>query len=292
MAKEAAKKVESDTAIEGSKIQDLLVLDQVVSDDEFAQYAGAGLEEVSGTDITVARLVILQALSPTCLPGHAKHIKGAAQGMMINTLTREIYDVNEQDPLVVVPVYFNVRYIVWRPREVQGGGIVSVLDRIEGAALERTTTRNAKNQNILPDGNILVQTNQHFVVVYEPTTGNMFKAIISMSSTALKYSRSWLGVIDNQKMVIKGKNVKLPSFARMYQVRTGLEQKGDNLWASWNITLLDSPGVAIPKSLFDEATEFYNLMKAGVTIVGADEDSHDGGSMRPDNSGLSDEMPY
>ena len=51
----------------------------------FAEYAGAGLEQVSAQDINIPYIQILQSGSPQCKKGNEKRIDGATEGDVIAT---------------------------------------------------------------------------------------------------------------------------------------------------------------------------------------------------------------
>ena len=74
----------------------------------FEADAGQGLN-MTQEDLALPFLKVLGQLSPECNKRDAKHVEGAEPGMIINTVTNEIYDgVKGID---VVPVHYKRQYI-------------------------------------------------------------------------------------------------------------------------------------------------------------------------------------
>ena len=54
--------------------------------------ANAGFQTMSQEDLALPFLKVLGQLSPEVNTRHAKHIKGAEPGMILNTVTNELHD--------------------------------------------------------------------------------------------------------------------------------------------------------------------------------------------------------
>ena len=79
-----------------------------ISANMFEADAGQGLN-MTQEDLALPFLKVLGQLSPECNKRDAKHVEGAEPGMIINTVTNEIYDgVKGID---VVPVHYKRQYI-------------------------------------------------------------------------------------------------------------------------------------------------------------------------------------
>jgi hypothetical protein len=81
------------------------------------QYAGMGTENIGTDDIEVPRLKLLQAISPEVQEGDHK------PGAIYHTVAEE--SLGQQ--VEIIPVFVDIRYILWRPRH-EGGGILARAD--------------------------------------------------------------------------------------------------------------------------------------------------------------------
>lgn len=75
--------------------------------------AGEGVELIRAEDVEIPRIKLIQALSPEAT-------EGASPGAFWHTIMLEHLGPS----LEVVPVYVDLRYILWRPRKA-GGGILA-----------------------------------------------------------------------------------------------------------------------------------------------------------------------
>ena len=163
----------------------------------FEADAGQGLN-MTQEDLALPFLKVLGQLSPECNKRDAKHVEGAEPGMIINTVTNEIYDgVKGID---VVPVHYKRQYIEWQDRGESQGAPVKIYEAGDDLP---STTRDKFNKDRLSNGNYLENTASHFVVILgdNPTT-----ALISMKATQLKVSRKW-----NSMMTVSYTHLTLPT---------------------------------------------------------------------------------
>ena len=129
-----------------------------IMDDELLAY-GTGLEEVTPDDVSIPFIQILQALSPQLNKNDGKYIKGAEQGNIHNSVLNTVVDGDEG--IIVVPCYYNKKYLEWTPREA-GGGKVAEHDSRDILSL---CTKNDRGQMVLSNGNYIAETAQFFVMV-------------------------------------------------------------------------------------------------------------------------------
>lgn len=148
--------------------------------DYIKQNMSRGSENVSSEDLLLPRIEVLQALSPQLNKRNAEYIEGAEVGMLINTLTGELYG-NE---IRVTPVHFATRYLVWVDRQKDAnGGLRGVFD---------TETEAAAFIAMQDDKNKLesVRTAEHMVLLDDGSV-----AVISMSKSKQKVSRKWNSLV-------------------------------------------------------------------------------------------------
>src|SRR5690554_4094010 len=125
-----------------------------VADDFFQQNAGAGLDNVTASDMLVPRLTILQSLSPQLKKRDSAYIEGAEVGDICDVGTGQLY----KDGIMFLPVYYRKDYLEWAPRS-SGGGLVDI--HSDPSILDKTT-RNDKKQPVLDNGNLIQETAQFF----------------------------------------------------------------------------------------------------------------------------------
>lgn len=221
--------------------------------------AGLGNENVGQQDITIPRLKVAQALSPEIKKQKAEYIEGCEEGSVFNSATRELY----QTPLVVVPVAYVRRYLEWIPRE-KGGGLVNA-DHDE-TILEQCE-KNDKGDYVLPNGNEIVVTPEHFVIVVRPD-GSYEQAVLSMSGSKAKISRNWNTAIRNVRVrnPATGAMVNPARFYMSYHLNTVMETNDQGDFFNWKITP-HVPTPSLPEvgtEVYLEARAFHELIKSGI----------------------------
>ena len=75
----------------------------------FEADAGQGIANIKQEDLALPFLKVLGQLSPEVNTRDAKYVKGAQPGMIINTVTAELYD--GEKGIDVLPVYYKRQYL-------------------------------------------------------------------------------------------------------------------------------------------------------------------------------------
>jgi|TARA_R110002153_G_scaffold131915_2_gene280919 hypothetical protein len=206
-----------------------------------------GSEGVGIDDITIPRVDVLQALSPQRKKTNAEYIEGAEEGMLFNTVTKQLYGSN----FVFVPVYFRKEYVIWKDRK-EGGGFCgafsSELDAINAIA----------DQDLNPEIHQISDTGQHFGLLvddHESENPKIEEAVISMSRSKMKVSRQL-----NTMIRMAGGD----RFERAYTV-AACESTNNNGEEFWNISVKQLGYVS--ESVFKAAEVVYTAITAGTTDV-------------------------
>lgn len=216
----------------------------------------SGFENVKPSDTSIPFIGILQSLSPQVKRGHAKQIPGAAEGMLFNTVTQEAVE----GPLSIIPCAFQKAFIEWVPRE-NGGGFVK--QHPDDSCLVGTT-KDTKNNDVLANGNHIVATAYHFVLVVKPS-GILERAVISMTKSQLKKSRRWLSQMMNlQVQLPNGKTIRPPMFSHTWEVSTVLEQKDSYSWYGFTV---GNPKILESMDAYTAAKVFHDEITAGNVVV-------------------------
>ena len=220
---------------------------------DFVKDSGMGLENIYKEDLALPFLKLLQSGSYETKKKHAKYVEGAEPGMFYNTVTKKLYD--GEKGIEVIPVYYKMTYPEWAPFEKAEGRPVHN-DR--GPEIMSQTTQNDRNKDMLANGNEIIKTANHFVIIL----GNKpEKALMTMKTTQLKTSRQWNSLIENEfeSDPSSGKSVPAPRFSRIYKLNS-VENSGSFSWHGYSVSLLRKVDNA---SLYQMAKEFYGSLKRG-----------------------------
>jgi len=269
------------------------------SDDALAELAGMGNEEVRIDDAATPFIRILQANSPECKRSDAKYIKGAEEGMFYHTLHRIV--IPRDPPLLMVNCFFEPLLIEWTPRE-QGGGMVRIYpgnDPILGRA-SSVKDDTGRARNVLPNGNHLVETAQHYCLWLNSAEGRWEHVVLGLSSSQLKHSRALNALLLNEKVHDRrtGAMVPAPRFSRFVHVTTKVETKDKNSWFGYDFTL----GARITAPVVPEAVAFAKLLQSGQRRTRPSEDDVLAGAgttngnqidaREPEAGRLKDDIPF
>lgn len=202
-------------------------------------------------DLAVPYLAILQSGSPQVKRGDPKKIEGATEGDLFNTVSSEVFPGDKG--VRVIPCTFQKRWVEWQTRE-SGGGFVMAHDT---EAILATTRPDAKKRSILPNGNAIVATAYHYVLIVKDD-GSFEPAIIALSSTQLKKSKLWLGRMNGIQLTgAAGKKYRPPVYSHSYVLSTIVESNDQGSWCGWDI------GAPQPLDLTTESgVVMYNAAKA------------------------------
>lgn len=185
-----------------------------------AQDGDNGYEGVSGSDLSLPFLSVLQGISPEVADNNPE---GARAGMFINSITKELFD-GEKAGVVFQPVYYVKQFIEWVPR-AKGGGWVAAYDPTAPevkAAQQHSAAQNLKFGKLeTPSGNQLVETLYFYghILSDDGETVNGF-AVLSCSSTKIKPAQAFLTVM---RTTLKG---KIPMWGWRTRIMT-VKEKND-----------------------------------------------------------------
>lgn len=161
-----------------------------------------GSENVGADDLTIPRLELVQSLSPCRKKSDPLYIEGADEGMLYNSLTRELYG----ESVLVLPVFYRKDYIVWKNREAGGG--------FRGAYPSQQAALQAMAEFPDRDACQIQITAQHFCLLLK-ANGETEDIVLPLSRSKLKMSRKW-----NSLIRIAGGD----SFSRVYKISSIFEK--------------------------------------------------------------------
>ena len=218
---------------------------------DFVSDSGMGLENIDKSDLALPFLKLLQSGSDETKKKHAKYVEGAEAGMFYNTVTKKLY--SGEKGIDVIPVFYKMTYPEWAPFEKREG---RPIHNDRGPGIMSQTTQNDRNKDMLANGNEIIKTANHFVIILGDRPE---KALMTMKTTQLKTSRQWNSLIENEFETdpSTGKSVPAPRFSRIYKL-TSVENSGSFTWHGYSVNLLRKVDNT---SLYQMAREFYGSLK-------------------------------
>jgi hypothetical protein len=224
-----------------------------LSSNIFEADANAGSQNISQEDLALPFLKVLGQLSPEVNKKNSKYVKGAEPGMIINTVTTDIYD--GEKGINVVPVFYKRQYIEWQDRGESSGAPVQIYEAGDDVP---QTTRDKSNKDRLPNGNYLENTASHFVIV---VSGNApSTALISMKATQLKISRKWNSMMMGLRLQGKNGLFTPPTYSHIYNLKTIQMTNDKGTWYGWDVTRV---GPVADKGVYDQAKLFSTKVGKG-----------------------------
>ncbi len=257
MAFSDKKEHESDAEVKVSETKENLPVsvkenhlpERFFAPDEMEALGGAGQENVKITDTLLPRLAILQSLSPQLKEKKVEYIPGASAGDWCDVSVGEVF----KEGIEVLPCHFSTQYIQWKKNR---GGFAGNLGM--DASCLRDTTLDEKRRNILPNGDIIMETATWFVLIrvgYE-----WRRAFLPFSVTGLKISRKWMTLIRAEKLLGKSGWFTPPMFYRPWLLSVKEESNDQGEWyVASPARIPRDPADVNPKSP-DEFKTIYHLM--------------------------------
>ena len=220
----------------------------------FEADANQGAQNISQEDLALPFLKILGQLSPEVNKRDGKYVEGAEPGLIINTVTNELYsDVN------VIPCHYKRQYIEWQDRGTSTGAPVAIHEA--DSDIISQTTRGKDYKDRLPNGNYLENTANHFVILMgsSPTT-----ALISMKATQLKVSRKWNSMMMGLKLQGKNGLFTPPTYSHIYKLKTVQQSNDKGTWFGWDVSKV---GPITDKGIYAIAKGFSDNVAKGAVVA-------------------------
>ena len=219
----------------------------------FEADADAGSQNISQEDLALPFLKVLGQLSPEVNKRNGKYVEGSEPGMILNTVTNDIYDGSKG--IEVLPVYYKRQLVEWQDRGESKGAPVAIHEATSDVMSK--TTRDKSYKDRLPNGNYIENTANHFVVLLgkNPTT-----ALISMKATQLKVSRKWNSMMMGIKMQGANGLFTPPTYSHIYKLKTVQMSNDKGTWFGWDVSKI---GPVSDKSVYTIAKTFAERVGKG-----------------------------
>lgn len=226
-------------------------------DDLFAQDGGVGFDEgLDAGAYAIPFLGLLQGLSPAVTRGTPEYIEGAAPGLIINSVTKEISEH------VIVSVVRRTHTICrWTPRDAGGGFIGESEADVQSLRELESITPDDKGRRI-KDGVEYTEHRNFYVQIIKPDTAAE-PALISMTKSQLKHARQWNTLIGLKSA--RAANGMPVSISEQWKLGASLQKnkKGDQ-WYGWSISHHTRHTDAL---IYNQVREGVTFAKAQVNLV-------------------------
>jgi len=233
----------------------------------FEADADKGSQNMTQEDLALPFLKVLGQLSPEVNKRDGKYVEGAEPGMILNTVTNEVFDGTKG--IDVLPVFYERKYVEWQDRGEGKGAPVAIHDA--SSDIMSQTTRDKSFKDRLPNGNYLENTANHYVVVLgnSPQT-----ALISMKATQLKISRKWNSIMMGIKLQGKNGLFTPPTYSHIYNLKTVQMSNDKGTWFGWEVSKV---GPVSDQNVYGIAKSFADQVGKGDVQVkhGSDESKTD-----------------
>ena len=231
--------------------------DGAVAINMFEADADKGSQNMTQDDLALPFLKVLGQLSPEVNKRDGKHVEGAEPGMILNTVTNEIFDGAKG--MNVIPVYYERKLVEWQDRGESKGAPVAI-HNAESDIMSQTT-RDKSFKDRLSNGNYIENTANHFVIVLGESPSS---ALISMKATQLKISRKWNSVMMGIKLQGKNGLFTPPTYSHIYNLKTVQMSNDKGTWFGWDVSKV---GPIEDKSVYESAKSFAEKVGKGAVQV-------------------------
>lgn len=263
---------------------------------DFDADAGAGFEEADKDSFAIPFLRVLQKGSPQVDEESPAYIPGAKPGMLMNSVTGELFDGKPQvdddgkvvgGGVLLIPCAFQRRFLRWGPRGGDGAGFKGEIKPEDAAALRdsgavvdhegkllfpvpETGELNAKKCDRLQD------TRNHFGILLTPDGGHS-QVLLSLASTQIKKSKALMSLLNGRKVKnSKGAMITPPMYANVVRMTTIAEQNDQGTWYGVTFELV---GTLQNQALYTEAKAFHDAVgSSAVSVKYVDEEAGGGPS--------------
>lgn len=253
---------------------DLIALD-------FSADVGSGMEDADADSYAIPFLRVLQKGSPQVDETQAEFREDAKAGMLMNTVTGELFDGKEG--VIFLPCHYQRRFIHWGPRGAEDGGYKGeVLPEKAAALRDDGEVVPVEGKLVFPRGDstdpkkcdILADTRNHFGLMINEATGAASQVLLSLTSTQIKKSKQLMAALNGVRVKSGGRLVTPPTWVNRIRVKTRAES---NQHGSWFGVVLEPEGFINDQDLYELGREFHDAVAGGKVEVRYEEpDSADG----------------
>lgn len=198
--------------------------------------AGKGFENTDKDSFAIPFLRILQGLSPQVNKANPDFIKGAEQGNLFNTVSKEYFEADEEGVNVVI-CHYDRKFTEWAPNRGGFRGEHIPTASILSSATERIDD-DGKRLLVLPNGNSISDTRYHFALQLGED-GITTPVLICMSSSGIKKSKRLMTELNGIKIKnSEGRMFSPPLFYTIVNIKTVAESNDQGDWFNYDLSVV------------------------------------------------------
>lgn len=240
-----------------------------LSDEDLQRDSGSGMEGATQDSFAIPFLIVLQKGSPQVDEASGAAIPGARQGMLFETVSGKLTEGKEKGVLFAQSAYKRV-FIRWGARDAGGGfkGEFTEAQIIAMRAKGEIVELENKLYVPLPDGSVNPQksdhindTRNHYGLILDEATGGFTQAMISLSSTQIKKSKSLMSALAGVKLPGKNGMFTPATWATKVRVTTVPESNDKGSWMGIRFELV---GKVDRQDIYEAGKQFNAAVKKGI----------------------------
>lgn len=234
---------------------------------DFGGHEGAGREGADRDSYAIPFISVIQKMSPICDEADGSYNPDAKPGMLMNTVTGQLYDGKEG--IVILPCHYQRRFLRWGPRDAGGGFKGEILPEKVAEMEEEGQVKNVDGRLFFPqdDGSVnekkcdrLADTRNHFCILED----NGQQVLLSLGSTQIKKSKMLMSLLAAVKVATPdGRRVTPPTWANRVLLQTVLEQNDQGSWYGVKFSIDEERRLTNDRELYDAGVEFYKALQEG-----------------------------
>ena len=263
---------------EVSKIQESTAVVAFDLESDLESYVAThDVRDIENDEIITPRINLLQSMSKQVKKSESEYIKGAEEGMMMNSLTKDVYDGGKG--LTFIPCYNETGWNEWIPQSL-GGGLVKRWGNDESFKTQGYVEEKGRWQKLATDdkgksyvASEIIKYSDYYVMIVDKDSGKFSPAVIGFSGTKYKVHRKLINDISLADFTKKDGNVITPPpFYRVYDMFTIPESDGTNSWFNYkpvrigNIHMFKNSSI-----LWDSCKKFRELIQEGRVVASAEQ---------------------
>jgi hypothetical protein len=189
--------------------------------------------------------------------------------MILNTVTQKMHDVREK-PLKIIPCSYKHSYILWGARDGDGGFkgefTPEQMDEIiASGAVEnvdgRLLVKDSDGKTDPKKSDYYADTRSHYVIAIDPDTEEQCMAILSLSSSQIKSSKTLMTMLQQRKIDVgNGQKRTPPTFANVVELTTVPQSNDKGTWAGASFKIV---GLVTDADLYASARDFNVAVRDG-----------------------------
>ena len=212
----------------------------------------AGYENLTSADLTIPFIQVLQTNSPQVKKVKDGGIEGAEPGMLINTVTNDLFDGD--GGMTFVPVNTEHIHIEWKSRKA-GGGFVKLHQADSPDVIKKGRTF---GKYLLENGNELAETFQIYAIILDSNGEVMGPAVLSFASTKIKAYKDMMTRLNSFTIPTAAGRKSPPLFANRLKMTTFGDS--NELGDFYNVRL-DSAADSLKEGLIDPTSPLFKAAK-------------------------------